>query len=35
MWELAGSDPISNADQINRLLDNAERLFEPRMSTRI
>lgn len=35
MWELASPEPISHEDQIHRLLDNAERLFEPRMSTRI
>jgi len=35
MWKLAGPDPITLEDNLDRLIENAERLFEPRLSIRI
>lgn len=35
LWELSSPDSISHENQINRLLNNAERLFETGMRTKL
>jgi len=35
IWELAGPDPISNEEQVSQLLEEAHRLFEPRIPVSI
>ena len=35
MWQLAGPDPISNEEQVSALLEEAHRLFEPRIPVSI